>query len=245
MRYRSDAKAPGAHECLINFPKIADKFGELFATLREKREEYGPGIYLYLGTRRGVRMFIEHRFVNLIWGLEAFDRRSRGETPAPPKLAAKIQRILDQVDLKKDRDWLDVKLKNAGEPNLSERLFGIFSTLPIAFDIPALRKFCTDCADRRNDISHFGGIRHKGQRYNDFMREIDQKSTALAALYHLLLLTVIGVDKARLNFDTNNNWPLSRMRMDLQLVGVLADKRPPGAQEPQPKAGPKPAVPSK
>lgn len=225
-RYKVDAEPPGAHNCLINFPKIADSFGALFSALLEKREQFGPGFYLYLGTRRGLKMFVEHRFVNLIWGLEAFDRRGRGEVQADSSLSEKIERILIGVTDPRDRKWLNGKLRHAAEPNLGKRLFEVFSTIPLCFDLKGLRRFCIECQDRRNDISHFGGLRHKDQTYDAFMRDLDKKSDALAALYHLHLLTVIGIDPERLNFATNHNWPLSRMEMDLRAAGVLKPKPP-------------------
>ena len=239
MRNRTDAKPPKAHECLINFPKIAPVFGDFLAKLIQKREEFGPGFYLYLGIRRGMKMFVEHRFVNLIWGLEAFDRRRRGDEQATPKLAQKISRILKQVQAKKDHDWLQGKLKNAGEPSLAERLYTIFSALPIPFDKTGLQKFCKDCADRRNDISHYGGIRHKGQKYDDFMRDTDKKADALAGLYQLHLLSLIGVSKERLEFGTNQNWPMSKIERDLHAAGALVQPAQAGSGVPSTGASPK------
>lgn len=221
MRFKTDTKPPAAHECLILFPSIAASFGSLLSLLIEKREQFGPGFYLYLGTRRGMRMFVEHRFVNLIWGLEAFDRRGRGEVQAEATLQAKIDRILGQVSSGGDRRWLRGKLRHAAEPNLADRLFTIFSALPLPFETNALRKFCGDCQGRRNDISHFGGMRLKGQKYNEFMRDLNKKSDALAALYHFHLLTVIGIDQEHIDFAKNHSWPLSRMAREVQDVGIL------------------------
>jgi len=226
-RFRSEDSPPGAHECLVNFPRIAESFGELFAAFAEKREQYGPGIYLYLGTHRGMKMFVEHRFVNLIWGLEAFDRRGRGQVQAGTALDKKVRRIIAQVSAAKDRGWLEGKLKNAGEPSLSQRLLAIFSALPLPFDHSELKKFCEECQARRNDISHFGGLRHQGQPYDEFMQDLDRKSNALSALYHLHLLTIIGVEKERLDFAKNNNRPLWRMERDLRAVGLLMSKQDP------------------
>lgn len=227
QRYRSGDSPPGAHDCLVNFPRIAESFGELFAAFTEKRERYGPGIYLYLGTRRGVKMFVEHRFVNLIWGLEAFDRRGRGQVQVGTALDEKIRRIIAQVSLPKDRAWLENKLKNAAEPNLSQRLLSIFSELPLPFDHDELKNFCEECQARRNDISHFGGLRHPDQPYDEFMQDLDRKSNALSALYHLHLLTIIGVDKERLDFAKNQNRPMWRMEYDLRIVGLLMPKQGP------------------
>ena len=50
-------------------------FGAIWSRWKAMRDEFGPGFYLYLGLRRGMAMYIEHRFVNLIWGLEAFTAR--------------------------------------------------------------------------------------------------------------------------------------------------------------------------
>lgn len=236
MRNRSDAKAPKAHECLTNFPTIAEDFGRLLANLILKRDEFGPGFYLYLGIRRGMKLFVEHRFVNLVWGLEAFDRRRSGQDKAAKKIAHKIERILSQVEATKDRRWLDAMLKGAGGPNLADRLCRTFSALPLSFDKVGLQKFCKDCADRRNDISHFGGIRDKGQKYNDFMRDIDQKADALAGLYQLHLLSEIGVNKTQLAFATNNSWPMNKIERDLRDAGILAKKPAPAPASPQPAA---------
>lgn len=219
-RYNSDDEPPAAHDCLINFPRIAASFGNLFEAFIEKRERYGPGIYLYLGTRRGREMFVEHRFVNLIWGLEALDRHGRGAVPSSAALDAKISRILSSVAAK-DRRWLEGKLKNAAEPTLSERLYSIFSLLPLPFDQRALKHFCVECQARRNDISHFGGLRSKDQRYGDFLKDLDRKSDALSALYHLSLLMIIGIENERIDFRKNNNRPLWRIQSDLRAVGLL------------------------
>jgi len=220
-RNKSTDTGPGAHECMINFPKIRNEIGLLFSNLVEKREVFGPGFYLYLGIRRGMKMFVEHRFVNLIWGLEAFDRRVRTEAGIKTPLQLKIDRILTQVTNARDNKWLARQLKHAGEPNLGQRLFDIFIKLPLRFDVDGLRNFCEKCAERRNDISHFGGRRSGGESYNDFIREIDKMTDAVASLYHLHLLNEIGIPHERLDFKINNNWPLSRMERGLREAGVL------------------------
>lgn len=226
-RYRSENKAPGANECLTNFRRIAPAFGELFARFIEKREEFGPGFYLYLGTRRGIAMFVEHRFINYIWGLEAFHRRGKASAEAPSRLAEKIARILSAVQ-DNDRRWLKHQLRHAAEPALEDRLFKLFSALPLPFNDDGLREFCIACAKLRNDISHFGVTREEGQPYDEFMRELDTKSDALAALYHLHLLTVIGIDQEMLSFETNGgSWPLSHMEIAMRAVGLLKPKEEP------------------
>ncbi len=58
-------------------------FGDIWSDWKKKREAFGPGFYLYLGTHRGViRLYIENRFVNL-------DLESKGQA-----LAALYQALL-------------------------------------------------------------------------------------------------------------------------------------------------------
>jgi hypothetical protein len=185
------------------------------------QERFGPGFYLYLGTRRGMKMFVEHRFVNLIWGLEAFDRRGRGDPEIRSRLQEKVERILKQVTAKKDKDWLAGQLQHAGEPNLAQRLYDLFIKLPLPLDEKRLRDFCKECAERRNDISHFGGVRREMENYDAFIRDLDRKSDALTSLYHLHLLSEIGVDHHLFDFKENHSRSLYLMQCYLSSVGIL------------------------
>jgi ApeA N-terminal domain 1/Apea-like HEPN len=189
------SEPPKIHDCWTNFPKVKDRFGDIFATFRKKREELGSGIYLYLGTQRAERMYEEHRFVNLIWGLESFHRRRAGESEQPNDFKVKINRILGDVKKSRDRKWLQRHLENAHEPALADRMFEILKAVPLGIDAAALRKFCAECAVRRNDISHFGGLR-KGGDYAAFIIDLDKRSNALSYLYHAFLLQEIGVETA-------------------------------------------------
>jgi len=51
-RKRSSAKPPSWHECLTNFVKLKDDFGNIVSTWIKKRENLGPGFYIYVGVRR-------------------------------------------------------------------------------------------------------------------------------------------------------------------------------------------------
>lgn len=214
----NSASAPTWYKCPTNFPLIREQFGTLFSSWRRKRKEFGPGFYLYLGTRRGDGLYVEHRYVNLIWGLESLHRR-KPPTRVQDKLLEKIQRILDSVS-EGDRRWLERQLENAGEPTLAERIFDLLHTLPIGLHEKKLREFANDCARLRNDISHFGGMRTDGD-YSAFARDLHIKSDALSYLYHLLLLQEIGVDGKHLSDWTHKSHCSYRNRGKLVAVGLL------------------------
>ncbi|WKZ83956.1 hypothetical protein N5B55_09155 [Ralstonia pickettii] len=212
---------PSWTDCWVTYPQVKSNFGSIVNTLRRKREQFGPGFYLYMGIRRGMKMYVEHRFVNLIWGLESLHRRKSKGKVKESKLDAKIQRILDQVSEGKDKEWLAGRLRHAGEPSLQERLVDVLSVLPLGLERKRLHAFCKSCADRRNDISHFGGQREDGE-YGEFTVDLVRKSEALACLYHALLLHEIGVDAAFIKANVLDGAPNAyRSKFSLVQAGLL------------------------
>ena len=189
MKNKEAVEAPSHYNTITTFPELRDTFGAIWSRWKAMRDEFGPGFYLYLGLRRGMAMYIEHRFVNLIWGLEAFHRRRGGGSAA---VVAKVNRILDKIDDANDKRWLEKRLEHAHEPSLEQRLFEVFKALPLGFDEKRLRSFCQGCAKLRNDISHFGGERHDSS-YSEFLKDANAKSEALSVLYHALLLHEAGI----------------------------------------------------
>jgi len=220
LRNSSPATAPAWHECWTNFAQLRENFGQIFSTWKKKREIFGPGFYLYLGARRGIQLYPEHRFVNLIWGIESLHRRKTPESPAPSKFKKKIQRILDQVTDRKDKLWLENRLGHTDEPALEQRIFETFKGLPLNLDEKMLRQFAADCARSRNDISHFGGQRQDGN-YREFVASLDKKSNALSYLYHALLLQEIGVDEKILKWWMYEGFRSYGIKSTLVDVGLL------------------------
>ncbi len=194
-RLKTSEEPPKAHECVTNFVQLRDSFGDIVSAWRNKREEFGPGYYLYLGVRRGVKLYAEHRFVNLIWGIEALHRKKKIDEPeAELKVKEKVRRILDKIDVAKDKKWLESRLKTAHEPTLEQRIFDVLSSVPINLEDEKIRMFARRCAELRNDISHFGSQRHGGS-YKDFLEELMKMSEALSIVYHMLILHEIGVEE--------------------------------------------------
>lgn len=211
---------PGPRQIWINFPQLREKFGELFANWRMRREQWGPGVYLYLGTRRSVSLYEEHRFIMLMWGLESLHRRRAQPVRGAEKLRAKVDRILSQVQQAKDKKWLERQLEHAAEPSLEQRVFESLEGLPLDLDKDALRKFSAACAEKRNEISHYGGRRHDGT-YDSELEELHKKSEALSNLYHILLLREIGIDDQRLNAIANRGIRSYGIRSSFVDVGLL------------------------
>jgi hypothetical protein len=174
LRNRISSLAPRANECWTNFIQLRESFGRIVGTWIKNREAFGPGYYLYLGTRRGITLYPEHRFVNLLWGIEAFHRKKYPD-PQSKWTAHKGQR------------------RRPNGPSLAHRISQTFKALPIGLDKKRLNRFSNDCASLRNEISHYGGQEQPGD-YGKFIVNLTTKSDALSTLYHALLLHEIGVE---------------------------------------------------
>jgi hypothetical protein len=192
-RHKGDSEPPQRFEAWVPFHHLEGNLGALFQTWKDKRAALGPAIYLYLGTRRGLTIYVEHRFVNLIWGIESLHRSTTPSEHAKSRVQEKIDRILSFVTNKRDRAWTKQKLKYAGEPSLAERIFAIINSLPVTFEKALVTKFAKDCADLRNKISHFGGHAEEAS-YSQFIVELERKSDALSFLYHATILRLLGIE---------------------------------------------------
>lgn len=220
LRHRSGASAPAFHECWTNFVQLHESFGDIFDAWRAKREIYGPGFYLYLGTRRGMKLYPEHRFVNLIWGIESLHRGQEVAPAEPSKLADKIERILSRIEDTNDKKWLERQLRNANEPSLEQRIFDTLKPLPLHFTGTCLRDFAKTCAGMRNDISHYGGQRDHGD-YAEFLQRLERHSNALSNLYALRILCEIGVDPKILEWWIFQGFKSYSIKKEFAEVGLL------------------------
>ena len=226
------AEAPKWHGCPTTFVQLRETFGHIVSEWNKKREQFGPGFYLYLGVRRAVQLYPEHRFVNLIWGIEAF-HRTKHRDASSDKIKARICRIIGEVSDRKDKKWLIGVLRHAHEPNLEQRIYDVLTAIPINIDNAKIRDFAHECAARRNDVSHFGAQRH-GENYTEFAIDLERKSAALSILYHMLILHEIGVDEKIFNWWIYNGFRSYSIKSILVEVGLL-DKsvlKPPSPPQP-------------
>lgn len=191
------------NETLLPYARIRSVFGKMIETWIDRRKSLGPGINLYLGTRRNKSLYAEHYFVNLVWGLEALDRRVGSSPCEDPNLKKKIQRLQEFVSGGKelnrsDRKWLRGLLDSRStERSLSDRLYELLKSVALGLDDAKLKAFTKVCADLRNDLSHHGGEREAGD-YDRFITGVIKNSDALSKLYLLLIINLLGVDEAEL-----------------------------------------------
>ena len=211
------------------FPELSPDFGVIADAWFNKSAAFGPGFHLYLGNRRGMQLYVEHRFASLVWGLEAFHRAS--DQTRNTALTQKIERVLRAVD-NKDRRWLENMIRHADEPSLAQRIFSVLSPLPLGFDQAELRRFAKKCADERNVLSHFGG-RGPGDDYPEHLKTWTLLIYALDYLYHAGIFQELGFSEVSLRKIFWNIYPSARIRDVLARNGLSIS---------DPKTGPAPKV---
>jgi hypothetical protein len=214
------------------FRQTRDAFGTLYSNWRSKRRQYGPGVYLYLGELRNRPMYIEHRFVNLIWGIESLHRGMNPEAKVSKSQTKRIQGILAKTGTLLNSDehkWLDRQLGMSVEPPLDYRITTTFAKLPWNITRETLIPFAERCRIRRNNISHYGGSEDREENRDAFLRELMELTEGLTILYHAALLQEIGVDETTL-MDCTRVAVGFRIRRGLKLAKLQAK----GIKEPEP-----------
>lgn len=206
-------------DCWTSFPGLKEQFGDILTNWNKKRDLIGPGFYLYLGTRRGMDLYAEHKLVSLAFGLESFHRTLNPDTP-DRKLDEKIEGIVSQVASTKDKKWLRSRLKNLGGPNLQQRIIEMLKQLPLELKEDRLHDFAERCARLRNDISHHGRIQGPGA-YERHLEEMLYMNTALDHLYHARILSEIGVSASVIHGVFNGSQHSFGIRYMLWKVGLL------------------------
>jgi len=214
FRIHSTQTPPERHKCLTWFADIEDNFAIIFFLWLEKSKLYGPGFYLYLSTRKGIKSYTEQRFFSLVSGLETLHRSIHGSQETDT-YKAKTERILSAIDDKKDRRWLENALKRFSEPNLERRLTEMFSSLPVNFKKDELKSFCARCAQLRNSLAHRG---HVGvlDETEDAHTPLFLINDVMSCLYHLIIMSLIGIDKSDLGNWLSNRFGFFQMRWYLE-----------------------------
>lgn len=222
-RYTNNANKPELLKIPIHFNNVKINFGEIFSLWKKKSEQLGSAFYSYLGTKRGVTFYIEDHFRALVGGLEAYHRKTVENPPISKKLQDKIDRILEQITLRKDKKWLSnhvIKRAHINEPALSDRLYSVIKYVQPHIDTDKIRQFADRCASIRNDLSHYAGQRDSNDN-TPFYQELVKITDALSYLYHALILIDIGVEKVLVEKWFNGSMYSYRIKKALTNVGLI------------------------
>lgn len=215
---------------LVPFADIRDQFGPLLQTWLNKSEAFGAGFYLYTASLRNRQTYSENRLFALASGIEALHRKgfNSDSSQSSQDDRQRAERLLTLIPADHpDKKWLERKLAHAYEPSLEQRLLECLRELPLRFRRSELEKFAKHCAGRRNDISHRGGP-PTGMDYETFHNEITQLAEALSYLFHLLILSKIGLSEEAVLRAATKSWVAERLiNRSFEAVGLHVVNEPP------------------
>ena len=210
-----------AVDCWLLFASLKLAFGAIFLAWTKSSDELGPGIYMYVALKRGVTLYSENRFMNLIYGLESL-HRSSNLSERNPNLVAKVERILGNIQLTKDKKWLKTYFErtHVDEPSLASRISNLFSSLSLPIDKQSLDRFSTRCAKYRNDISHYGTTQDAGG-YERFIDGLFKVTAALEVLYLFKIFDLIGIPETLIRWIFDDSFKAFKVKMTLWDVGLI------------------------
>lgn len=134
----------------VTFKQIRENFGDLFKRWLAGSESFGAGYYLYVSSLRNPHHYSEHRFVNLVWAVEALHRKwlpHSEESDHVVRERNRVERILTLPMENEDRKWLGKKLAHAHEPSLEARILECLRKLPFSFGKGEIERFAKTCAE--------------------------------------------------------------------------------------------------
>jgi hypothetical protein len=229
-RGSSTEASPNVWMAWASFPEIRDDLGNLFFAWQSQVREYRGAYLLYAASLRNPLPYPEHRFANLIWSIESFDRqRSSDLVQAPSAIIrrARIQSILQTLhaaNQMEDCRWFNERSRGYDKDRkLSDRIFDLLTELPVKLPVEGLRHLCQQCAQRRNQITHEAGP-SSNESFEDFSSAVWDLFSALSCLFHACLLLQIGMDR-RLVSHALTSSALAKMRITPALyeVGLAID----------------------
>ena len=223
-RNRPIEEKPSISDLWTFFPGVRDSVGLFFDSFMSLRGQFGPGVYLYLACLRTESMFPENRFTTLITGLESLYRRDLSLPQESSKERDRIERILLCVQQESDKKWLRRKLDTRAELSLEDRLNRLFEPLTRFVDVGRLKVFAGKCAELRNDVTHFGGLRGQAT-YPQLLERLGALTPALASLYHALLLYRMGVPTEVIGNAFNSGPVSSKIKRNLVQAGLREEEK--------------------
>lgn len=181
---------------LFTLVDVRESFSSIVRAWFTRGEALRPLYDLYFATLRSPG-YVEHRFLNMFQALEAFDRRAR--VPDPEKLRRnqdRIKRVLNPEATKKDRKWLEDKLRHSGEPTAMERIKDLVKEHEAAWllDDEAVGL----AADFRNFYTHYdASVEKRLPPKADRPRCMHNLAVRLQVLCEIVLLDLLGFPGVR------------------------------------------------
>ncbi|MNE57395.1 hypothetical protein D3C80_1523570 [compost metagenome] len=140
---------------------------------------------------------IESQFINIIQGIESYDRRKQNVNELQNKIRHNLEYIYEQVENKVIKIWLKEKLNYSYEPTLKERLLKYFTEYQnIIFNNPTTKQIenlAKTTKNTRNYYTHYDVSLISKIFSPDVMLRINQ---VLRNLFIVIVLEELEIQKS-------------------------------------------------
>jgi hypothetical protein len=183
---------------IANYAELAADFGSVLKRWFECHEQLKPVLDLYFAVLANWVLTDQSRFLFLAQALEVYHARSTRFTSTEKPEAEHQQRlktILESVQTKKYRDWLEYRLKFSNEKALSRRIDEILKLhgKESAQLTAKINDFADKVRDSRNYYTHYSEKTFQGGKVASGL-ELRRMVYALHGLLQVCLLKELGIE---------------------------------------------------
>jgi len=195
------------HRMLLRFRDVQAHLPGLFRRWLESCNLLQPAFDLYFSMQLRDPGFQELRFLGLVQALESLHRLRHQDQPSP-KHQERLKRLTKPFG-RKDRRWLEGKLRYSHEPTLSERITDLLQPFGDLFGEPEQRKVLVKkISDTRNYLTHYSpDLKHRAIEPSKLLPYLFR----LRVLFILHCLLELSFSAAEARQLVENNDKLSQM----------------------------------
>lgn len=202
-------KALYENEMIFNRLQVGDQLPSILAKWLEISDELEPVCDLLFGTMYNPKMYLNHRFLNLVQGLEAYHcRRFKNESIPKEEHKKRIKEILSAVP-EIHQEWVKEKLKWSNEPSLKERLEELIEYVGPCMSNMLLQQqkemFIKKVRDTRHYLTHYDKDLEK-KAAKDIELYVLTQGVFYILVACILLETGFTIEKVKEFFETNQDF---------------------------------------
>ena len=197
------------YDALFRYPDVSQRLNHMLMKWFESHELFTPAFNLYFATKAQHSQFLDTKILWLTQALEILHRRSSEEKEMSDE---EFRNLLESVIgscPQNRREWLNVKLPNANELSLRQRLGKLLDPFKLWFGDQDKRKaFVNSVCHTRNYLTHYDED-NTNDRAKD-SHALFELLGKLEALFQLHLLALIGLDNSSIDSIIQQNYGLRR-----------------------------------
>lgn len=190
------------YDMLFVFSAIRENASEIFKKWLDAYEALEPSLNLYFASKTGAHKYLEGKFLSLVQGLETYHRRTSNERLMSKDEYENLKLNILAHCPDENRSWLDGRLTNGNEINLSKRLKRIIEPFKEHIGNSDERgKIIRSIVDARNYFTHYDGELANKVAPPQALLSLCLK---MEAIFQLHFLKMLGFTDEQINLAVRN-----------------------------------------